>query len=1109
MKTKVLLRVWLAWMLMTFFTVQVGYAQYCYISPSKLSLKIGEKATVKAYYEGYDGNFWTCYGNGSIAEITSPGGSYKSVEVTAWGEGSTYIECEIYRWQGSGKETHTFRCNITVIADPPTSINLNKTSLDMQLNETSQLTATILPNTASQKVNWEVLDEGFNVASVSSSGLVTAKAPGQAIVRATVAANNKLYKDCIVDVHEWPTSVILNKNKLDIELGDTAHLIATVLPIGASQSVTWSKETGNNTISLSSSGIVTAKKVGTENVMAQSTINSSAYKNCTVTVKEPTLKPGSWSGNILTVGNNAANSTNIVPYNNVYKYSTTQMLYTPTEIGKSGKIKSIAFKVANAANHTASRLKVYLGHKSSNFGNYVSSSDLTLVYSGTPMLGHADGWETLVFNQGTFNYNGTDNLVVAITKEAASTASALKYYCYYGNGYTLYRSSDSSSEYANVSNTSISYTATTYRPAIRMEFEGVPPTGIELNYTSISLKMGETKQLIASVLPSEASQDVVWSSNNSDVATVEEGKVTAQGPGDAIITASTTDNPNINVSCNVTVLPAPGPDTDISRMDNVVYLEKKVANAGASAILQFQMKNSAAIRGFQFDLYLPGGVMAVKNAKGRIQGALSSGRLPEDDEHTLTIQEQPDGAIRFLCNSLYDETFTGQTGEVATLQVKIAEDMEEGDYPIIIKNMKLTETNISNYYETDYLKSTLSITSYILGDVNNDTKVDISDYTGVANHIVGIAQDVFVEKAGDVDKSGVIDVADYTGIANLIMTGSIYGGSNNVKPESRRQKAQAADYGENYIFVKDVELPIEEASGAEVTLSLRMENTAAIRGFQFDMYLPEGFSAVKNNKGRIVASLSSGRLPEDDEHTLTVQEQPDGAIRFLCSSLYDETFTGNSGEIATVKVKFAENITAGNYKILLRNMKLTETNISNFYETDNVETIIKVEGGSGTKVCAKPTIAYANGKLTFSCETEGAICQSTITDADIASYSGNEVQLGVTYNISVYATKDGYTDSDVATATLCWIDAEPRTEGLDEDAVTEVKALPVLVQAQGGTISVQGIAGGMEVSVFSIDGKKEGSAISISNQAVINTNLTPGSIAVVKIGEKAINVLIK
>lgn len=1107
MKTKFLLKACLAWMLMTFFCVQVGYAAWASLGPSK-TIKIGQTCTIKADFgDGYTNYLLYFQGgpvtyniNGTTATVTGYDVGVATFGCRFWG----YIPS----WSSNREETELF-CKITVIADPPTAITLNKTSLSMQVNETALLTADVVPSTARQKVTYEVLDEGFNVASVSSSGFVTAKAPGEATVRVKSEVNPSIYQDCKVTVYEWPTSVDLDRTKLDMEIGDTAQLRAIVSPEGADPSVTWTKESGSNVITLSSTGLVTAEEVGTVNVMAQSTINSSAYKNCTVTVKEPTLRPGSWSGNLLTVGENAANSTNIVPYNSYYKYSTTQMLYTPTEIGKSGKIKSIAFKVANATNHTTSKLRVYLGHKSNTFGSYVSSSDLTLVFSGTPLLGHANGWETLVFNQGTFNYNGTDNLVVVITKEAAETARALEYYCYYGNGYTLYRRSDSSSEYANVSNTSISYTATTYRPAIRMEFEGVPPTGIELNYTSISLKMGETKQLIASVLPSEASQDVVWSSNNSDVATVEEGKVTAQGPGDAIITASTTDNPNINVSCNVTVLPAPGPDTDISRMDNVVYLEKKVANAGASAILQFQMKNSAAIRGFQFDLYLPEGVMAVKNAKGRIQGALSSGRLPEDDEHTLTIQEQPDGAIRFLCNSLYDETFTGQTGEVATLQVKIAEDMEEGDYPIIIKNMKLTETNISNYYETDYLKSTLSITSYIPGDVNGDTKVDVSDYTGVANHIVGIAQDVFVEKAGDVDKSGMIDVADYTGIANLIMTGSIYGGSNNVKPESRRLKAQATDYGENYIFVKDVELPIEEARGAEVTLSLRMENTAAIRGFQFDMYLPEGFSAVKNNKGRIVASLSSGRLPEDDEHTLTVQEQPDGAIRFLCSSLYDETFTGNSGEIATVKVKLAENITAGNYKILLRNMKLTETNISNFYETDNVETIIKVEGGAGTKVCAKPTISYANGKLTFSCETEGAICQSTITDTDIASYSSNEVQLGVTYNISVYAKRDGYADSDVATATLCWIEAEPRTEGLDGDAVTEVKAQPVLVQAQGGTISVQGIDNGMEVSVFSIDGKKEGSAISISNQAVISTNLTPGSIAVVKIDEKAIKVLIK
>lgn len=63
----------------------------------------------------------------------------------------------------------------------------------------------------------------------------------------------------------------------------------------------------------------------------------------------------------------------------------------------------------------------------------------------------------------------------------------------------------------------------------------------------------------------------------------------------------------------------------------------------------------------------------------------------------------------------------------------------------------------------------------IKGDVNNDGKVDVSDYIGVANHILGIAQDIFNEEAADVDGSGAIDVSDYIGVANIILTGSIYG----------------------------------------------------------------------------------------------------------------------------------------------------------------------------------------------------------------------------------------------------------------------------------------------------------------------------------------------
>ena len=120
--------------------------------------------------------------------------------------------------------------------------------------------------------------------------------------------------------------------------------------------------------------------------------------------------------------------------------------------------------------------------------------------------------------------------------------------------------------------------------------------------------------------------------------------------------------------------------------------------------------------------------------------------------------------------------------------------------------------------------------------------------------------------------------------------------------------------------------------------------------------------------------------------------------------------------------------------------------------------------------CEKPTISYKNGKLTFKCATAGAVCQSSITDTDIKSYRGNEIQLSVTYNISVYATKAGYENSETATATLCWIDVEPKTEGID-NSVAQVKSNVVLIQGNDGVVSVSGVDDGKDVAVYSVDGQ--------------------------------------
>lgn len=160
--------------------------------------------------------------------------------------------------------------------------------------------------------------------------------------------------------------------------------------------------------------------------------------------------------------------------------------------------------------------------------------------------------------------------------------------------------------------------------------------------------------------------------------------------------------------------------------------------------------------------------------------------------------------------------------------------------------------------------------------------------------------------------------------------------------------------------------------------------------------------------------------------------------------------------------------------------------------------------------CATPTIAFVGGKLKFSCETEGVTYDYDITDEDIKSGSGDEVPLCATYNVSVYAKKTGYSNSDVATGTLCWIDATLQTEGIvNEDAVTEVAAVPVLIQSEGGTISVQGAAAGTPIAVYDLEGREYGFAVAEKDRTVIPTTLRTGSTAIVKIGGKAVKVLVK
>ena len=171
---------------------------------------------------------------------------------------------------------------------------------------------------------------------------------------------------------------------------------------------------------------------------------------------------------------------------------------------------------------------------------------------------------------------------------------------------------------------------------------------------------------------------------------------------------------------------------------------------------------------------------------------------------------------------------------------------------------------------------------------------------------------------------------------------------------------------------------------------------------------------------------------------------------------------------------------------------------------------IKAISGSGEETikCAIPTINYANKRLIFSCETEGVEYVSEIKDKDVKKYYDSEVNLSASYEISVYATKSGYTNSDVATATLVWTDAiftvtTPETPTFAK----EVKeSIPVLISANGGVITVKSEQEGQTVAVYTADGKALGSSTVKDGQATVATNLQRGEIVIVKVGGRSVKV---
>ena len=514
-------------------TVVSSLAQSITLDKTEVSLEVTETATLVATVlpetTSNKSVEWKS-SNEAVATVNNKG------EVTAIAVGEATITATTA--DGSNLSAS---CKIIVKPTLATSITLDYTEYEMAEKAEFQLTATILPESTTNKgVVWGSSD--MWIASVDENGLVRAYSVGETVITATTIDGSNLSASCKITVAKTlASSISLDKTSATLKATETLTLKATIAPATTTnKSVTW-KSSNEAAATVDANGKVTAVAVGEATITATTADGSNLSASCEIIVKPTlatsitldyteyemaekaefqltaTILPESTTNKGVVWGSSDMWIASVDENGLVRAYSVGETVITATTIDGSNLSASCKVTVVSslAQSITLDKTEVSLE----------VTETATLVATVLPETTSNKSVEWKSSNEAVATVNNKGEVTAIAVGEATITVTTV-----------------------DGSNLSTSCTVT------------VVPTlaeSIALDKTEISLEATETATLVATVLPELATdKSVKWSSSDKAVAVVDEnGVVTAVSVGEAIITATTTDGSNLSASCKVTVLP--------------------------------------------------------------------------------------------------------------------------------------------------------------------------------------------------------------------------------------------------------------------------------------------------------------------------------------------------------------------------------------------------------------------------------------------------------------------------------------------------------------------------------------------------------------------------
>jgi len=428
---------------------------------------------------------------------------------------------------------------IEILYTGVTGISLNETSIILPVGDTKTLYATIQPANATNRiVGWT--SSNYLVAYVSPlSGEVTALLPGTATITVTTLDGGKK-ASCDVTVRLTVNEITLNKSSTSLTVGETETLYAAITPYDTEdKKVIWSSDK-TSVATVTQDGVVKAIAPG-EAIITAKAEDGGKSASCVVTVNPGIVIVAVSGVNLnkssasLTVGKTETLTATVTPSdatNKIVIWTSSDPLIVELESPLSGLITAIAPGTATITVTTED------GGKTASCTVIVSNisvSGVSLNKSSTSLfVGNTETLSATVTPSDAANKNVTWNS----SNSTIATVSA--------DGLVT-----------GISVGTAVITATTVdggkTASCTVTVGNVPVSGVSLNKSSTSLFVGDTETLTAAIAPADAAnKNVSWSSNNTAVAAVSGGVVSAVAAGTAVITVTTADGGKTAV-CTVTV----------------------------------------------------------------------------------------------------------------------------------------------------------------------------------------------------------------------------------------------------------------------------------------------------------------------------------------------------------------------------------------------------------------------------------------------------------------------------------------------------------------------------------------------------------------------------